>query len=245
MPYTQDPYDILAQRTAAQQAVNGFGAFRLAAQKSDEEMLRRENGKKAIDTGKDAAKTYGSSAGLMPVPQYGQNPATGSMPYGVYPPTLPWQAPDYSTNSSHGGDSVGLDDAVEVAESILKELGKEPGEEFSKVGGKALGYLGWILKGVNLGSTINQDLNDEDGKLGLPTLKNVAGIIGGALGTAVGGLASPAGAIAGSYIGDQLFTELAEEIYYAEPVPYGEAVERARKYSSPYMPWYDPSKYLK
>ena len=249
MPYTQDPYDILAQRTAAQQATNGFGAFRLAAQKSDEEMLRRENGKKAIDTGKDAVEKYGLSTGTMPVPQYGLNPAAGSTTYNVYPvsPTLPWQSPDYS-GPSHGGEPVDFGDAVDIAGFSLNQIGEEVGQSFSKAGGEVLGTIGDILGLVNFGNTVNEDLND-DGKIGIKTGTAVSGaigsvvgnaigtalvlLVGAGLGIATGGLAIPAfiGGLVVSGLGEEFATDMAMTAYdrftHPDPERVAEQMEHA------------------
>ncbi len=240
------PQEILTEVDRKRQIANSMGAFRQAAQKADAESARRADVKRAMDSNQASAQKNGYSAGLMPVPQYGQNPAAGSTPHDVYPvaPTLPWQPPDYS-GPSRGGEPVEVSDLLRFAPPVLKEIGKEAGQVAARIGGKALAVIGYVFDGLNLIKTISDDLNDEDKKIGLPTYKAAAGIFGGIIGGAVGGYAlGVGGAIAGSYIGSELLSELAEEIYYSEPVSYEEALERVDKFTSPFLPKYDPLEIL-
>ena len=155
------------------------------------------------------------------------------------------QVTGINTDKSEPNESmdgyIGHLDNIGGISSFTEAYGGVVGNEALEIAGKGASLY---IDAIKLAAVMGRDMNDEDKKLGLPTLTTAAGIFGGIIGGAVGGLAGPAGAYAGSYVGSELLSELAEEIYYAEPVPYGEAVERARKYSSPYMPWYDPSKYL-
>jgi hypothetical protein len=225
------PQEILAEVDRQRQIANSMGAFRLAAQKSDAESARRAGVKSATDSGQAVAQANGYSAGLMPVPQYGQNPAVGSAPYGVYPvsPTLPWQSPEYSS-PSRGGEPVDVGDAVDIAGFSLNQIGEEVGQSFSKAGGEVLGTIGDIIGLVNLGSIVSEDLHD-DGKIGIKTGTAVSGaigsvvgnaigtalvmLVGAGLGIATGGLAIPAfiGGLVVSGLGEKFATDMVMTAY--------------------------------
>ncbi|NCB31853.1 MAG: hypothetical protein EOM66_10665 [Clostridia bacterium] len=233
------PQEILAEADRQRQIANSMGAFRQAAQKADAESARRADVKRAMDSNQASAQANGYSAGMMPVPQYGQNPAASSTPYDVYPvaPTLPWQPPDYS-GPSHGGEPVDAGDALDVAEFILDLNGKEIGQSFSKASGEVLGTIGDVIGLLNFGSIVSEDMHD-DGRLGIKTGAAVSGAIGSAIGNAIGvalvmlvgaglgiatgGLAIPAfiGGLVVSGLGEKFATDMAMTAYdrFSNPDP--------------------------
>ena len=229
------PHEILAEVDRKRQIANSMGAFRQAAQKSDAESARRADVKRAMESNQASAQANGYSAGMMPLPQYGQNPAAGYTPHDVYPvaPTLPWQPPDYS-GPSHGGEPVDVGDALDVAGFFFDQNGKEAGQYVSEAAGKAIGYAGKFLDAVDLAKTINEDASD-DGKIGIKTGAAVSGMIGEALGSGLvaaigiglgistGGLAIPLfiAGLAAAELGRMFFTAMAITAYdrFTNPDP--------------------------
>ncbi len=232
------PHEILAEVDRKRQIANSMGAFRQAAQKSDAESARRADVKRAMESNQASAQANGYSAGMMPLPQYGQNPAAGSTPYDVASDTNKYiRDMDVDEYIDHIETMQAVADYAEAYGGVV---GGAAGEALEIGGAATSGFI----DALRLALVVDQDLHDEDKKLGLSTLTTAAGIFGGFIGGAVGGLAGPVGAYAGSYIGSELLSELAEEIYYSEPVSYEEALERVDKFSSPFLPKYDPLEIL-
>ncbi len=245
MPVNQDtPQQILTQRARQEQIANSMGAFRLAEQQADEKSANNARIKAAMEAGTKVAQEHGLDSGSMPLPQYGSQAKTAQYPTGILPAN-----PNVKTTSS--GQPVYAREAIDMAQTALEELGKEPGQGFSKAGGEVLGVAGDIICLVDFGSTIYDDLHDEDKKLGVKTASAVSASIGNkvgeilgtavllavgtAIGVSTGGLAvlAFAGGLAGSELGEEFFRNIAETAYdrFTHPDPEGTAIKLSNAHS--------------
>ncbi len=119
------------------------------------------------------------------------------------------------------------------AYNVLKNL-DDTGKKV-RIGGRVLFVTGIVLDTLELGKSINDDLNDADKKIGKKTLTSVFSIggswagaaIGAKIGASVGAFTGPAapiaipvlslvGGIAGSFVGDSLGSYVVDITYVGE-----------------------------
>ena len=240
MPANKDtPLQVLAQRTGQEQFAKSIGKFRQATQQADEKSAFWANANAFNEANRDVNQKYGLGAGTMPIQQYGsqttKQDAIGT-PNNVYlvPSTLPINNTQYVKGTDTSGYLEYLDRTGQIA-SIVESVGDfAKGEfgDFLSIGGKSLSLATSIVKFTTV---LNQDLNDDDKEIGMPTLIAACGLLGNIAGEAVGYRAfGPVGAVVVGYLGEQLITKYMED--NSEPVSYEKALERTKRFTSPFMP---------